>query len=286
MHLSRLDLADLHAPKLLARTLHDQLGQSAGPVPVVEIAKALDIETVKIDRFDGFEGMLLTNKARSTGGILANCRHGNQRARFTVAHELAHFLLERHVLSDEAGFTCTSDDLRETQRDDRHRRQETEANRFAIELLAPPILFDQRLSDEPDLRDAQRLRDLLDLSLEASVRRMVERHPEPLAAIWSQKGQVRYLVRDPRFPFVTLRRGDRIPQTTMAFRTIANGGFGFTCMRDTHSQAWANTPDLEMREQTRLAANGHAVTLLWTKTHDQDDDDDGGLPELGRPRFR
>ncbi|TMV09113.1 hypothetical protein FGK63_08360 [Ruegeria sediminis] len=63
----------------------------------------------------------------------------------------------------------------------------TEANSFAIVLLAPPSLFDPHLSGDPDLRDAQRARDSLDVRLEACTRRLLERRPEPLAAVLSYR---------------------------------------------------------------------------------------------------
>jgi len=73
------------------------------------------------------------------------------------------------------------------------------ANRFAIEILAPKSLIEPVLSSDPDLRDAQRLRDRLDVSLEAGLRRMIEIREEPLAAIWSTNGRVRYSVNRPGF---------------------------------------------------------------------------------------
>lgn len=286
MQLDRIDLVDIHTPSPLARALHRQLGDLDGPIPVTGIAKALDIAEVRIETLDGVEGMLLTDRPRSFGAILANNRHGRRRARFTVAHELGHFLLERHVLSDEAGFRCTSKDLRETRQGRRHLRQEAEANRFAIELLAPRSMVANHLSTNPNLRDAQRLRDTLDVSLEACVRRITECRDEPLAAVWSHQGRVRYAVRDERFPYIPLNKGDHLPQTTHAFRVISNGKPGFTEFSETHAQAWTNRPDLELFEQTRLGANGHAVTLLWADLPDGCQDHADDLPEPGMPGFR
>lgn len=127
MNLDRIDLADIHVPRRLALALHDHLGRIEPPVPVIEIAQALDIAEIRVDVFDGFEGMLLTDRARSRGAILANKRHGQRRTRFTVAHELGHFLLERHEISGENGFTCQARDLRETRENKQHLRQESEA---------------------------------------------------------------------------------------------------------------------------------------------------------------
>ena len=66
----------------LARTLHELMGPADAAVPVIEIARALDILDVRLDHFDGFEGMLLTDRVRSVGYILANTSKGHRRARF------------------------------------------------------------------------------------------------------------------------------------------------------------------------------------------------------------
>ncbi len=230
--------------------------------------------------------MLLTDRVRSSGAILANTSRGMRRARFTIAHELGHFLMEWHEFSGKTGFTCSARNLRETREGRRELKQEAQANQFAIGLLAPFHMIDPLLSGDPDLRDGQRLRDSLDLSLEACVRRMIERRSEPLAAIWSKDGVVRYAIRNRGFPFVTLSARDRLPQTSQAFRAASNHKQGFTEFAEAHPMAWTNTSDLSLFEQTRLTANGHAVTLLWADAADDSDVDEDLLPELGAPSFR
>ena len=135
MQLDRIDLADIHHPVVLARTIHKLLGKRDSAVPVEDIAVALDISEVRLDHFDGFEGMLLTDTVRSTGCILAKNSNGRRRARFTIAHELGHFLMERHQLFAATGFTCSAQDMRESRDGRQQLRQETQANQFAIELL-------------------------------------------------------------------------------------------------------------------------------------------------------
>ncbi len=288
MHLSRIDLADLHVPTAIARSIFAQLETIDAPVPVGQIARALDIADIKAQVFDGFEGMLITDTVRSTGSILANTRYGDQRARFTIAHELGHFLMERHKLSGDRGFTCKAQDMRETGADKRQFRQESEANAFAINLLAPFKLFDPLLSQDPDLKDAQRLRDHLNVSLEATIRRMIDRREECLAAVWSRNGQVRYSVKSSRFPWITCKRGERLPQLSLAGKIVANGTKGFSSVTETNPLAWLSRSDVELFEQTRVANNGHAVTLLLADLADADDDEDdsGSLKELNMPGFR
>lgn len=292
MQLDRIELADIHAPKRLARAVLDQIGtlnspvMIPGPVPVIEIARALDIAEVRIGGFDGFEGMLLTDAVRSCGAIMANNKHGDRRARFTIAHELGHFLLERHVPTDPKGFACKVADLRETRTGQWHRRQESEANTFAIELLAPPALFDRYLSDAPDIKDALQARDGLDLSLEACLRRMLERRDEPLALVFSHEGRVRYVIRDNGLPYLPLNKGDPMPSATPASIKIRQGRVGISEPGPNVARAWFDKADFDLHEQTRLADNGHAVTLLWSDLPVEAEDDDGAPPELGVPRFR
>lgn len=285
MHLDRIDLADLHVPTAIARAIFAQLGTIDAPVPVGQIACALDIADIKAQVFDGFEGMLLTDTVRSTGSILANTRYGDQRARFTIAHELGHFLMERHKLSGDRAFTCRAQDMREKRADKRQYRQETEANAFAISLLAPYKLFDPLLSQDSDLKDAQRLRDHLNVSREATIRRMIDRREECLAAVWSKNGQVRYSAKSGRFPWITCNSGERLPQLSLAGKIVANGAKGFSSVSEANPLAWTNSSDFGLFEQTRVASNGHAVTLLWADLPEKDDDE-GGLTELNVPKFR
>jgi hypothetical protein len=288
VELDRIDLCDIRQPDRLARAIHAQIGDLVLPVPVKDIASALDISEIRTDAFDGFEGMLLTGQARSVGAILANTRGGFRRARFTIAHELGHFLLEHHVLSSESGFQCRTQDLMETREGRRHQKQETQANQFAIDLLAPLKAVDSVLSGEPDLQDGMRLCAALDISLEASVRRMIEQRPEPLAAIWSKDAQVRYWQKEKHFPFIPLKKGDRLPQTTQAFRLHADGKTGVTSFQESPSMIWTTRDDIEIFEQTRRSASGHAVTLLWADIPGHDDLDEEPDPyrrELGEPGF-
>lgn len=288
MILDRLELADIGGPVRLASKLHEQIGPLSEPVPIEEVARALDIVEIRVQDFSGFEGMLLTDVTRRKGVILANSRGGRRRARFTIAHELAHFLLERHQLSDTEGFRCRAPDLRENRTDTQHNRQETQANQFAAEVLCPRPIAMRYMTGDPDVRDAVRMRDALDISLEAAMRRMIDLRPEPLSAVWSHDGQVRYVSSSGEFPYVTCRPKSRLPKHAPAARAIARGQKCLTPVEDALPHTWTDRPGVAIREQTRVGANGYAVTLL--QFGDEDHDDGGGddelLPELDRPGFR
>lgn len=101
------------------------------------------IKRVEADDLDGFEGALLPGETRKNlWGILYDSKQTAERARFTVAHELGHYLLHRE--KQPKGFWCGEDAI--------VRREvegiEKEADTFAAFLLMP--LHDFRALIPPD----------------------------------------------------------------------------------------------------------------------------------------
>ena len=286
LKLDRIDLADIHAPQRLAGAIHDQLGKLDTAIPVEKIACSLDIGEVRKAHLDGVEGMLLTDRVSSCGAILVNIAHGARRARFSVAHELGHFLMERHVLSKDDGFRCTARDMREERDDTRHHKQEAEANHFAIALLAPVYKMRACLDDDPDLSKLQMNSDELDLSLEATIRRYIDLTDEPVAGIWTRDGRIRTAKRHRDFPWIPRDRGETLSDLTEARRAIRNRTSGYTEMVESPAAAWTDRDGVKIYEQTRVGRDGHAVTLLWADLPDDDDADEDGPKELGMPGFR
>ncbi|GHC60611.1 hypothetical protein GCM10007315_25600 [Gemmobacter tilapiae] len=218
--------------------------------------------------------MLLTDRLRTQGQILVNTKRGMPAARFSLAHELGHFLLERHVLGLDGRFTCTQNDLREARTAQLHQRQEAEANAFAIALLAPQALAALFTVAEPSIAAARGLRDRLELSLEAAARCLVARHDEPLAAVWTKNRVIRYVVRGPRFPWI-----ERGPQQVVSALSRTAEAFGrrlegTTAMGEVAPAAWTNADIPELFEQVRIGKEGHALTLLWATLPECEDEED------------
>jgi Zn-dependent peptidase ImmA (M78 family) len=119
-----------------------------------------------------FEGALMTDPEKTRGIILSKAGTTPKRRRFTIGHELGHFLVPSH----KGNRQCTSADLRETRRETIHQRQEAEANRFSAGLLMPRPWFirDMRAMGEADVTHIQRLADVYNVSLEACANRYVE----------------------------------------------------------------------------------------------------------------
>ncbi len=256
----------------MAKALHRQIGPLTGAVPVDEIAFGLGVSEVRQDALDGCEGILLTDRVRSVGKMLVNSGRGSQAARFGIAHELGHFLLERHVLSLAGTFTCSLTDMRETRTAQLHERQEVEANAFAIGLLVPDDQLKPYLKEQPDIRSAAELRSKLDISLEAATRCLVDRHEEPIAAVWSVAGKIRYAVRGHKFPWLTRKKGDLVSSLTRTASALAKGSSGITSMSEVPAAAWTSEDIPELFEQVRVSHNGHTLTLLWATLPDADQD--------------
>jgi hypothetical protein len=113
----------------LAATLVERFGL-VPPVPVRELAESFaEIEEAAIPgACDG----LAIGLSHARPRIVIRPRGNTRRVRFTVAHELGHILLPWHVGSNLACLTGRGefDDYRAS-------AAETEANRFAAELLVP-----------------------------------------------------------------------------------------------------------------------------------------------------
>lgn len=162
LQLSRMDIEDAGPnPAKLAKEIHKQLDGSGsiGAVPIESIATALDIVEIRTEPLDTFEGALITTQQRSVGKVLVNSLSAAPRRRFTIAHELCHFLnpwhKPPHDTDDESTFLCTKTDMggrSASKEHTRHARQEREANRFAIELLAPQHLVKTHLEHSADLQ--------------------------------------------------------------------------------------------------------------------------------------
>ncbi len=103
--------------------------QAEVPIKIGELVKSFGVE-VKISTLDvGISGMIHPNQDGYK--IVINKHEPEYRRRFTLAHELAHFLLHRDLI----GAGISDNVLYRSQLSD-HR--EAEANRLASDILMPP----------------------------------------------------------------------------------------------------------------------------------------------------
>lgn len=247
----------------LAREIRRQLEVPRGYIDIEQIASALDIVEIRHAPLTSFEGALLTDQERSWGSILVNSASGPTRGRFTIAHELLHFLNDRHV-QIEGRFQCTARDIGGNQNASKpgasqHRRQEAEANRFAIELLAPKASFTTYLVEPADLAQVRDIARQLRLSKEATARRYLELHSARIALVFHHMGSVRYVDKQDDFPFLPLRRGSPLPTASDSTR---NDGT-LTTKTEGDPRDWFDGPPMSaLWVQSLHQSNGHGITML------------------------
>lgn len=146
----------------------------------IEWSKNIDreepISTVAGRDFDeGIEGCLIQSpKTRKEWGIFYNKNIDHTgRVRFTIAHELGHYILHRNSLSIKQ-INCTQDDIERW--DQEHDMREYEANIFAATLLMPLDDFRKQIPErqKTDLNQLSQISRRYDVSLLATTLRWLD----------------------------------------------------------------------------------------------------------------
>ncbi|RVQ67176.1 ImmA/IrrE family metallo-endopeptidase [Croceicoccus ponticola] len=166
-----------------------------------------------------FAAMLLMHPDKAWGSIVVAQGTSPRRRRFSIGHELGHFLIGSHRPRDGEQFACSHADLRlENPREaNRARKMEVEANRFAASLLMPPKRIRSNLrSRQPDLDEAVRLAGEFNVSKAAMARSYVDAHRETLALVVVRDGRLVQAHRPDDFPWIAPRIGEAVPMDSIA----------------------------------------------------------------------
>jgi hypothetical protein len=106
------------------------------PVRVFELATALGLGPVSSDLPDNVSGMI--RRVGDRWECVYNAAHARVRQRFTVAHEIGHFIYHRSLLHQGVGDTLAyRSEGTELPNPNITREQEWQANNFASNLLVP-----------------------------------------------------------------------------------------------------------------------------------------------------
>lgn len=134
-----------------AARLLEECGIHDAPVDLSRVAQHLGL-TVREGAYDGdISGFLYQDGTRTVIGI--NRAHSVARRRFTLAHEIAHYVLhnrETTFVDRLAGPTLLKRDARSASGTD---PREVEANAFAADLLMPAAFLERDLDGIDDRQD-------------------------------------------------------------------------------------------------------------------------------------
>lgn len=136
-----------------ARAIHESRGYII-PLNVTALAEEFGIAVQPRELADNISGMLAVRGEHAVMHINKN-HHGN-RKRFTVAHEIGHFVLHRSQSEVFVDAFYRNDDSSKG-----INPEEIQANAFAAELLMPEKVLREKLSVQPlDVFDEEALTQL------------------------------------------------------------------------------------------------------------------------------
>jgi len=106
--------------------------QKSLPVNIVSLCNSFGIRVYEVESWAENSGMIKKNSDGDSYSIYVNATHSKARRRFTIAHELAHWILHRDIIGDG----ILDDGL---YRSGLPTPVEVEANRFAADILMPKL---------------------------------------------------------------------------------------------------------------------------------------------------
>jgi Zn-dependent peptidase ImmA (M78 family) len=281
MKVTRLDLDGTGSPMGLVTKILQAEKTLPIPVPIEELALQLDIEKIAALETEGFEGGLLTDENRASGIILVNEAAQAGRRRFTIGHELGHFLMLTHKPVEAGKFLCSREDMRRWTGDqnDRYARMEVEANQFAALLLMPPPALRKFIQQKgnPDLQHVIDLAKHFNVSKEAAARAYAQYHGETIAIVVTHNDLVIRAHRSLKFPRISASFGKRVPAGSVYHRRSLQRQAASDVV-DTVADTWIEVEygqrAPELFEQVYLQQGGFALILLWVEMPDEEDDAD------------
>lgn len=290
MQVTRMDLDGTGSPMGLVGKILKAEPNLALPVPIDELAIQLDIKEIRDVPSETFEGGLITDTTRSAGYILVNRNSIRGRRRFTIGHELGHFLMTTHK-PPSGGFQCSRADMRRWDSKDGAPavRMEVEANEFAALILMPPPLWRRELAKfrDPNLAQVVQLAEKFDVSKEAAARSFAQYHEQPVAVVVTKENLIDRIYRNAtRFPAMCVRRGDSVPSSSVLFREPRQTARASEVI-EASSEAWLESdwgkrlPSLY--EQVFFQGSGYALVLLWAEVIEKEEIDDD---RTSKQRFR
>lgn len=284
MAIDRMEIDDAGAnPKRLAEAITKQLGDTPRAVDVRQIASDIDIYEIREEPLNGLAGCLIVPEDKSEGAIAVDGRMGEERKRYTIGHEIGHYVNPMHRASSPEGFKCTRKDMLTDKAapGDKHAKMEVEANQFAAELLMPAAWVRRFLRPKVGL-DLQHIFDmarLFEVSKEAAARRYLSFASEPAAVVFSHEGKVRYVKKCDGFPRMSVWNGQPMPRDCFSMTSEKGRGI-VTDVVEAVGHYWLEeSRGLSLGEQTVAQANGYRMTLLTVEFEEE-------VEEWEAPRFR
>jgi Zn-dependent peptidase ImmA (M78 family) len=293
MKIKRIDLDGTGSPIGLVTRILKTENDLPIPVPIEELAQQLDIQEIAKLEMEGFEGGLVTDAERSTGIILVNRQASEGRRRFTIAHELGHFLIISHAPVNGDKFLCSRTDMVTWPAEDnnRHARMEAEANEFSALLLMPPPLLRKVVSKErdPNLAQIPILARHFRVSKEAAAWAYSRYHDQNIAIVVTKNRVIKRIHKSSQFPWITASCGSPVPKASVLHRKNLEERVAsdvVSTLPDNWIEVTFGQRPPELYEQVYPQRDGYALLMLWLDRESIDDEFDPDENRTSKQRLR
>lgn len=270
-----MELDEVGSPSALAARIHELDSSLPLDFSIEELCRRLDIEDIEDKAVSSFAAMLLMHPDKAWGSIVIAEGTSPRRRRFSIGHELGHFLMPSHRPLEGMRFACSHADLRlDTRTADRAKKMEVEANRFAARLLTPPKRIRANLkSHQPGLSEVVRLAGEFNVSKAAMARSYVDAHREALALVIVRRGRIEQAHRPDDFPWIEPSIGQAVPADSIAYDHQLLPGQN-TAMEECDPETWVGSAGARrvevLSEQILAQRDDWAMVLLHAELVDAD----------------
>lgn len=227
-----------------------------------EIILFIDGPQVVFEDLSGCEGKFISIANSSIIKINSNIKNEG-RKRFTLAHELGHYILHRNMNY----IKCTIEDFY----DWTGRKQiETEANYFASELLMPTdIFFEQTKNKSFSVGFLKEIAQYFDTSFTSTAIKFVECGEDPVFLICSRDGVIQWKKANKNFRFfIDFKNLKKIPQESVTYE-ITHQLASYSDPQEVDPRYWLiKDEDHEFtfyEDMVNLEMYGYTLTFIFVK---------------------
>lgn len=216
--------------------------------------------SVRYRELEGCEARLVRGGDRAI--ITVNAQGHPQRQRFSIGHELGHWV-ERHGLG---GFACSKEDI--SPRNAEAKSAEAEANSFAAQLILPSYLFEPMANSKPITLDtADTLGQAFNASLSAAAIKLSKCANVPAAILCHNPMGLAWHMRNRLFP-ENVWIPKELHQETDAFELLYASTGGRSRARTQSAEIWVSWREAPWRNvlaQSVKMPNNQVLSLISIK---------------------
>lgn len=213
--------------------------------------------TVRYRHLDGCEARLLVRGDQAIISVNSGSVEGRQR--FSLAHELAHWICDRKT----GTFLCAKEDI--GPQNSEAKSVEAHANGFASQLILPSYLIDPWMQKKRiNLETASAIAKDFNASLTAAAIKLVKRATTAACVACHNQSKLVWFQKSSSFPF-DFYVARELHQETDAFKMVFGATAGMSRLRKEAADRWISGRDafrLSVESQSVKLPDGTALTVF------------------------